>query len=651
MTTPTFTAPPTPTPNKNQSQSEFNAAITAELAYKATFATDANTLIGWIVDQAAAVVSYVASALAYKTGAEAAQAATQALRDEVAATEAGFAATATAANTLVAATAGAVPFADVDGVAIGEGDAIISGENYRVYYARSARSALQNVVDPALDPENFTAQVFSDIPAVVGEIAGTIIDTIIYDTSQDSDGGLWRNLTDFPSVVGIVLEASTLTIYDAAEPEFPVWSVKDFTGFTIRSVAALNGVVIVGTTAGVVVLDFASDDTEVALTYTTGTTPAIVNNAVNCVTITALDGAPIDMTTGLPVPTVAAGTAGGVSVVKSDDTVVDSGSTAAVSAIGFSIDGLWWDHNSSGKSMNYASFDEIEQGGGFGALVAANTVTASTFATLAYGGGFVFSDDILIKVGHLTGGTAKQGVMLHSPDYDDFSEGGSALITSTYATGWMRGDIQGAFLCSTDATSLVGGTDDDRSIKGNDLPISGTTTRAAVASGADLVWYTFGADCSVTLDADISASGSVTWWQDVGGVPTRYVKDLSGGDSYVNGDAGTPPTDAITFAGAVMTFKAGKTMALARPSGSIPTATQVASDHADEEPSFRAGAQSTLYGTSDAVTALARDALQGSVHVGTSDGRSILKGLQRMDNTTDAVTTTIAANDRLVLEQ
>ena len=44
---------------------------------------------------------------------------------------------------------------------------------------------------------------------------------------------------------------------------------------------------------------------------------------MNDVAMTVLPNAPIDADTGLPVPTIAVATDGGVSVIKDDGTVVD----------------------------------------------------------------------------------------------------------------------------------------------------------------------------------------------------------------------------------------------------------------------------------------------------------------------------------------
>ena len=66
---------------------------------------------------------------------------------------------------------------------------------------------------------------------------------------------------------------------------------------------------------------------------------------------------------------------------------------------------------------------------------------------------------------------------------------------------------------------------------------------------------------------------------------------------------------------------------------------------------FRENAKCTLYGTSDVVTAIGKDDITDTLHVGTSSGRSEFRGLNRINNTTTAVATAIAASDGLVAEQ
>ena len=88
-----------------------------------------------------------------------------------------------------------------------------------------------------------------------------------------------------------------------------------------------------------------------------------------------------------------------------------------------------------------------------------------------------------------------------------------------------------------------------------------------------------------------------------------------------------------------------------RLSASAPSAEQFKKMYEDEKCLFHENAKATLYGSSDAVTALAFDDTTNLLHAGTSAGRSEFQGLRRINNTTDAVTTAISASNGLVAEQ
>ena len=92
-------------------------------------------------------------------------------------------------------------------------------------------------------------------------------------------------------------------------------------------------------------------------------------------------------------------------------------------------------------------------------------------------------------------------------------------------------------------------------------------------------------------------------------------------------------------------------LSIIRVSATIPTPDQIAKIYRDEKVLFTDGAQATLYGTSDAVTALAYDDKTELLHAGTSSGRSDFAGLRRINNTTTAVTTSISASNNLIAEQ
>ena len=71
----------------------------------------------------------------------------------------------------------------------------------------------------------------------------------------------------------------------------------------------------------------------------------------------------------------------------------------------------------------------------------------------------------------------------------------------------------------------------------------------------------------------------------------------------------------------------------------------------DESRLLQENAKCTLHGTSDIIRGLDFDETTELLHVGTSSGRSDFDGLQRINNTTTAVTTAISAYDGLIAEQ
>ena len=91
-------------------------------------------------------------------------------------------------------------------------------------------------------------------------------------------------------------------------------------------------------------------------------------------------------------------------------------------------------------------------------------------------------------------------------------------------------------------------------------------------------------------------------------------------------------------------------LALFRASATAPSPEQIKKIYEDEKFLFQENAKATLYGSSDAVTALAYDDDTELLHVGTSAGRSVFQGLRRIDNTTDAVGAAISASNGMVAE-
>jgi len=143
-----------------------------------------------------------------------------------------------------------------------------------------------------------------------------------------------------------------------------------------------------------------------------------------------------------------------------------------------------------------------------------------------------------------------------------------------------------------------------------------------------------------------------------------FVRRNNIGYSYKNGSGNANRytwTEDLDNTDAVLTIGRGtisgsgdsdKTfLALVRISASSPSEDQIKKIYNDEKCLFDENAKCTLHGTSDDVEALAYDDTNDTLHVGTSSGRTEFQGLNRINNTTTAVTTAISASNELVAEQ
>ncbi len=578
-----------------------------------------------------------------------------------------------------------------------------------------------------------------DLSAIDATLTGTAVDVSVYDTSRDSDGGAWRKRVqgDVPAVIVLQLEAAQLVAFDADQTTPSAWRTWDLSSYTVSSVTAGEGRVWIGATAGLIELDMLTVNTEVPLAYSTATASAIVNNAVNDVAMTVLPDAPVDSATGLPVPTIAVATDGGVSVIRDDGTVVDSSKgTAATDA---TMDGgTLRVAFSDGDALAY-DIASITADGFTGTALDAATTPALLGAP---------SSLALDALGSASGMSLLAGA-------DDMV----AYTTSTYNTGWMNGDIKGAFLSDTDPIDLVGGelvtngdasggltgwtdtsggggsaavsggvfeltsvaagvggriyqdvatvvgqryrlslnrpsgsviaqapgfqsgnssgdlvhefvatsatsritllrfnsgsgqvdnvsvrlADADRSVNANPLTVNGTITRSPVATGAELVAYggfSAGVNELTLTDASISDTLYGLCWVQVSGVWELQ-----------HGVMSTSPIEGVTISGTALTVAGANPKALLRLTATSPSSDQIAKIYEDEKALFQENAACTLYGTSDAVTALAHDSVTDLLHVGTSAGRSDFQGLRRVANTTDPITAAISAHDGLIIEE
>jgi hypothetical protein len=168
--------------------------------------------------------------------------------------------------------------------------------------------------------------------------------------------------------------------------------------------------------------------------------------------------------------------------------------------------------------------------------------------------------------------------------------------------------------------------------------------------------FTFRAGAAGTI-VNGTSTALVDGWYFIAGVVRNGTTEI-----WVNGALENTTTSATSLDASVNEYPlwlgkglsagAGEgELALIRISATAPSAEQIAKIYSDEKVLFQENAQATLYGTSDAVTALAHDSDTNLLHVGTSAGRSVFQGLRRVENTTDAVGAAISASNGLVVEE
>jgi hypothetical protein len=413
------------------------------------------------------------------------------------------------------------------------------------------------------------------------------------------------------------------------------------------------------------------------------------------------------------VPTIAVATDGGVSVITDGGDVWDLTHTLVTPEAGSvffpASGGIAWTSRESGDYLYL--FREFEL----------PTADKSTAPDKVYGTSGQASQHppafMQRRVSSAIDGAVAgvEGVTFLAEDTTTPDNSMVAYTASTFNTGWMNGDIKGAFLSDTDDTDLV--------------DTEFVTLKTPVATGADLVAYSgfsasnyleqpynsdldFGTGdfCIMGWVQESAASdwivdrmegrdgSSNIWgfnvWQSSQSL--RFAVSENGASTSVtattvmgNGDgvwhfftavrrsgvlemymqgnleattSGTVRNISYTSTGnpppliigakedGSQSFLNGKA-ALLRISATAPSAGQIAKIYNDEKFLFQENAQATLYGSSDAVTALAHDSDTDLLHVGTSAGRSVFQGLRRVSNTTTAVGTAISASTGLVVEE
>ena len=368
--------------------------------------------------------------------------------------------------------------------------------------------------DPA--HANLTEVEIENIAAIKAKTADTAVDVFVYDTRKDSDGGAWRKRTshtswynegasqqrgarkEFPAVAILVAYNNGLIIYDGDDPNLPMWMEvwqyqNNSSGNTNwyggsgnnTAVAAINGTVIVGG-SGTRNLHFINDRMSLFYTPASGNYTQrgtisdrniaytswsssdeyyaqVLSSGVNDVAMTVLPNAPIDANTGLPIPTIAVATDGGLSIINHSVEVFHfsrSGGNEIVGSAAFDENNdliVSWgtaaggfrhisrftepfnDDTSFDTNQGYLATDlglgASAAGGGSGVVKISNN-------------GRAFAIDYDGKV------SDRLGLLDLDDNYPAKSLG--AFIDSSANSGWCVGDITRAWLCSTDTTDVTG---------------------------------------------------------------------------------------------------------------------------------------------------------------------------------------------------
>lgn len=368
------------------------------------------------------------------------------------------------------------------------------------------------------------------------------------------------NTRKFPADRLITAESDRVIIWNLTQPDAPMWMVferglLDMGGSgALASITAANAhLCLAGAYSGNTqawVINLAADKAinygdyysvykgniasrnsgaGFAVQYTFGVKTILTGVPCNGIAITVLPNAPVDVATGLPVPTIAVATNGGVSVIKDDGNVWD------FVVATYPAKHVWFDAavpkrlfstHATSVAFTDCQLEVIDiPSSDVTHVTAANRQLYDIVTTPAILGN-VYS---AVVKGSAIGSTV--GVSRIKRNDASIAAGMIAYVTKDYNSGWQVGAIKGAWLADTVAETLT------ESVPLSDDFSSYADTAAMIAAG----WANT-ASGTGTLDAGkIKVAASVNWHGSVRGFTTvigkTYVAvasyDLSTGGSAV----------------------------------------------------------------------------------------------------------------------
>ena len=364
--------------------------------------------------------------------------------------------------------------------------------------------------------KNFKVKNSIDLGAYNKSIDDTAVDVFVYDTSKDSDGGAWRKRTqgtswynetlntstrgsrkEFPAVAVIVAESSQVTIYDGDDPDLPMWMVFNISNWEThamgggtnggKAVTAVNGIIclannVFGLTTNNFITEtsrfqelghnryrlggLANRNGDMVLLANLGSEGYLAADDCNDVAMTVLPNAPIDAATGLPVPTIAVATDGGVSVIKDDGTVVDitAGSYSVSALVEFTKEqNLLYGFDFDSNRNRYIHIQNIPTAdiniGTYGYERGSDDLEFYNSRPESnpdlFVAKYLASSEQFNFAGDYVGGSV-YGLAKLDRNQSDPDAGMVAFIDAEHNTGYQVGDIKLATLSDTDDTNVTG---------------------------------------------------------------------------------------------------------------------------------------------------------------------------------------------------